>query len=398
MTDSAEAQTLTRQQLYELVWSVPMRRVAAQYGLSDRGLAKLCERHRIPAPGRGYWAKKAAGHRVSKASLPALPTAPATLDAVILGPRVRAPVTTASEILTRQSGFEGARGNLIVVAGSLRGAHPLVRQTADSLAASTAPQKHILCNGAVRHLDIQVSREQLPRAVRIIDAVVKAFGARGWNVTLEPNYPSRSYVTVLEQQAPFGVREKLKKVKSEPAKPVRGSDGRMYTPFQSSHEDVPSGKLSLVLRDTVGTSVRRDWDDTDEVPLEDRLNEFMIGVVARAEEQLDFKRRVEANARQRREAEQQRYQAERARQQEAARMNALEPQANAWDQSRRIAAYVAAIREVLARASIAAPLLKGELRGGRDRFGRLFVEQGALQAARATAFRDRPTRRGGSRV
>lgn len=40
-----------------------------EYGLSDRGLAKLCERNSIPVPPRGYWAKKAAGQKVKKAPL-----------------------------------------------------------------------------------------------------------------------------------------------------------------------------------------------------------------------------------------------------------------------------------------------------------------------------------------
>lgn len=41
-----------------------MVEVAKEYGLSDRGLAKLCERNGIPVPPRGYWAKKHAGQKV----------------------------------------------------------------------------------------------------------------------------------------------------------------------------------------------------------------------------------------------------------------------------------------------------------------------------------------------
>jgi hypothetical protein len=56
-----EAQPFTRQQLYELVWTEPVEKLAGKFGLSDRGLAKLCERHAIPTPPRGYWARKQAG-------------------------------------------------------------------------------------------------------------------------------------------------------------------------------------------------------------------------------------------------------------------------------------------------------------------------------------------------
>jgi hypothetical protein len=35
-------------------------------GLSDVGLAKICDRHRVPTPPRGYWAKKEAGKKVKQ--------------------------------------------------------------------------------------------------------------------------------------------------------------------------------------------------------------------------------------------------------------------------------------------------------------------------------------------
>jgi hypothetical protein len=41
---------LTRDELYAQVWAEPMTRVSRQYGLSDRGLAKLCDRMGFPRP------------------------------------------------------------------------------------------------------------------------------------------------------------------------------------------------------------------------------------------------------------------------------------------------------------------------------------------------------------
>ena len=52
---------LTRRELYDLVWSKPLRDVAADLGISDVGLAKVCERHRVPRPEQGYWNKIHAG-------------------------------------------------------------------------------------------------------------------------------------------------------------------------------------------------------------------------------------------------------------------------------------------------------------------------------------------------
>ena len=44
-----------------------MTKVAADYEISDVALEKICVKHRNPVPGRGYWARKAAGHKVKQA-------------------------------------------------------------------------------------------------------------------------------------------------------------------------------------------------------------------------------------------------------------------------------------------------------------------------------------------
>jgi hypothetical protein len=62
--------TLTREQLYERVWSQPMVKVAAEFGLSDVAVKKMCRRMNVPTPERGYWAKLAAGQKMRKPMLP----------------------------------------------------------------------------------------------------------------------------------------------------------------------------------------------------------------------------------------------------------------------------------------------------------------------------------------
>jgi len=46
--DAAQAKTveLTREELYEQVWTVPMQRLAERYGISDVALAKTCRKLR----------------------------------------------------------------------------------------------------------------------------------------------------------------------------------------------------------------------------------------------------------------------------------------------------------------------------------------------------------------
>jgi hypothetical protein len=61
---------LTRQELYDLVWSTPLKTLAPQFGVSDVGLKKACLRGNIPVPERGYWAKVQANKKVGKVQLP----------------------------------------------------------------------------------------------------------------------------------------------------------------------------------------------------------------------------------------------------------------------------------------------------------------------------------------
>lgn len=76
--------SLSRQALYDLVWSAPMKTLAAAHGISDVGLKKVCAKAGIPVPERGYWAKHAAGRPIRQPSLPLRD--PGLSDTVSWGP------------------------------------------------------------------------------------------------------------------------------------------------------------------------------------------------------------------------------------------------------------------------------------------------------------------------
>jgi hypothetical protein len=63
-------QRISRDELYALVWTTPMNRLGAKFGISGNGLAKICDRLEIPYPPPGYWAKKEAGKPVVTFKLP----------------------------------------------------------------------------------------------------------------------------------------------------------------------------------------------------------------------------------------------------------------------------------------------------------------------------------------
>lgn len=61
---------VSRESLYELVWSEPMLKVAARFEVSSSYMARVCTLLNVPRPERGYWAKLAVGKAHPKPSLP----------------------------------------------------------------------------------------------------------------------------------------------------------------------------------------------------------------------------------------------------------------------------------------------------------------------------------------
>ena len=126
--------TLTRQQLYDRAWTTPLDSLARELGLSGRGLGKRCARYNIPVPPRGYWAKKAAGKRVSRPLLPPLdvPSQP-KIYFTVSSPAVDA-------VDKQESGehplvaFEELPANRVSVADTLQLTDPLVLKTQRLLA------------------------------------------------------------------------------------------------------------------------------------------------------------------------------------------------------------------------------------------------------------------------
>lgn len=67
---------LSRQELYDLVWSKPMMHAAKDFSISGVMLGRICRERNVPCPPRGYWAKlssKNVRKRPEKLPLPNLP-------------------------------------------------------------------------------------------------------------------------------------------------------------------------------------------------------------------------------------------------------------------------------------------------------------------------------------
>jgi hypothetical protein len=157
---------LTRTALYEKVWVTPTRTLAKEFGMSDVGLAKMCRKHNIPVPPVGYWRRQETGYKDSRPSLPASKDGPEHLD-IYVSERLR----PEFEELARQFAPK------VIVTPEI--SHPLALRSQRLLEREKTNQRGLLTskNGALAH--VLASREQLPRALKILNALLLALEQRG---------------------------------------------------------------------------------------------------------------------------------------------------------------------------------------------------------------------------
>lgn len=266
---SKERIFLTRETLYEQVWTEPTVRVARRLGLSGRGLGKLCARYQIPVPPRGWWASKQHGYAVRRIPLP--PGAGTQVQIVFHSGDVQPSHREAPEVEREKD-----PAWVISVPDDLAITHPLVKQAAAAVRkASREARKNDVVRWQGRYqakllkptpgnLDIAVSRSSLARALRIMQALLAAFDRRGFTVRITDK--NETYVTVLDEPFQIALIERLRHVT------VKHSYG--------SRVDLePSGRLIL----RIGGSYQNSGSsDSESRRLEDLLNRFIVNLVRRA--------------------------------------------------------------------------------------------------------------------
>jgi hypothetical protein len=334
---------LTRQQLYQLVWNQPISRLARSYGLSDVGMAKICKKHSIPRPPRGFWAKKQFGQSPPQTPLPN-PQKNAEID--MREPREDGRPDAADEQLELRVAEEARLDRRIQVADNLHGSHELVRSASHELRAAATDDFGIIACPETCALKVSVSKTNLRRALLIMDALLKALVERGFVVATGPT------VTISDVEIRFSISESLKTERDEPDEPdLEGRYHFGHSRFNSKR--VPSGRLSIGIINTIGywgsNGIRRTWSDSDKQRLEGRLNRFVAGLItfaARLKQhnaEVKWQQQAEREREERRQAEAERRAEVRTQiKAERARVDALLQQAKNWRQSELLRQFIEA--------------------------------------------------------
>jgi hypothetical protein len=331
-----QSATLTREQLFELAWSEPMRTLAPRYGLSDVGLAKICREMRIPLPWRGYWQQKAAGKEVSRPVLPPLPAgSPAHLNAAVLTPSVRS--TPEEGPVAEQRRYESLPDHRIVVPERLTRSHPLVEQTRVVLRQASVDERGVPWAWNKRYLDVHVTRGSLDRALRIMDALLKALEKRGFSVQIVmEGKDAKTKVRIDEDEVKIRLDERTRRVERKP----KSGEKWVYPQYGF----LPTGHFTLRIDSYLGDGAQLSWSDGKQQRLEERLNDFVVGLVAWAEREKERRQEREHREREWKEAEQRRLESKRRQEEENARIGELERKVVAWVKSGQVRDFVTAVR------------------------------------------------------
>ena len=265
---------LTRQELYNLVWSEPVWTLAKRYGFSDVWLAKICKKHNIPRPPRGYWARKQAGQRVTQTPLPKK-----NIDTNIeihtkTGDHIS---SNDKKTFLQEVGLTRQTMKMPAVPDSLVNPHPLVERSASILASCNVDPKGLVIPATKDCLDIHVSRDSLPRALRIIDTLIKFFESKGLEVSLSEG---RTMVKILNIDVGMSLGEELAR------KRLKAMNHRLEGYYEFGYRlyetnATPSGRLFLAIHDGEsrgGMDQHLVWRDTEFIRLEDILQRFVTGL------------------------------------------------------------------------------------------------------------------------
>jgi hypothetical protein len=322
-----------------------MWRLCEEFGLSGRGLGKLCSRWKIPVPPRGYWRRLATG---GKTTQPPLPPEERPVP-IRIDPSPKRPAPKSLPSLT--------------VPDRLVSPHVLVRRTRENWLANKPLEP--------TSLDLRVSKDSRARALRIADTIIKELERRGHSVMVD-GY-RKTFAEIGGEKVGFYIEERRTRHET-----VLIEDEKRRYVYKPRFEFKPSGKLSLR---TEGYSrrIRHGWSDGVRQEVESGLPEFLDSLEKCAE-------RERIRRQERLEEEKRWAEVQRLCWAEEQRVKELDEQLALWRTARdlrgyiefaesidsatldadwmewvrgRLETYVAALRERLAKPKV----------GSRERFG-----------------------------
>jgi hypothetical protein len=258
----------TRRQIYDMVWSKPLSKIAVELGLSDHGLAKACRRFDVPVPPLGYWQKLAHGKAVEHPDLPRDQLADDVVVSVVPGVKMR-PVqekSTAASLEKRLS------LNSALPTPSHR--RPLV--SAIEKKFSKAKVANEFTNLTVAPFKITASPLIAERVTSLIGQLLNVFEFEGW--ILQKQEAEAWQLLVNEEEITITITEGMTRVPYTPTK-AELRDAQMFSWKTIPEFDLaPSGDLKFTISNAAYLGIRMNWGDGKKQKMETILPSFIEGI------------------------------------------------------------------------------------------------------------------------
>lgn len=334
---------LTREQLYERVWAMPATKLAREFGFSDVALAKLCKKHRIPKPPLGYWARIQHGQQIKRPKLPTVNNP--RLETITVSPHERQDFTLEPHVRELSDRATETEIQIPDKPGRL---HPIVRRTKLALKDRKYLDTYGLASPTVEGcLDVRVSPKNIGRAIKIMNALIKALEKMGYLLTSQKGSSKPLYINILGENLKIILREEINRKERDLTReekealelnPMAHMFGR-YTYHAS-------GKLMLKAETEFhSTGCKRTWLETTEQPLEKCLSQFVGGLIKLSQKNKMSRLRHEEFNRKMQEEKNAAEAEHRRRYKENQKARLLNEQIKQWDYAKSIEKYVAEVKE-----------------------------------------------------
>lgn len=330
----------SRQELYDLVWSTPIQKLAEEFGISDRGLAKICARHRVPSPPRGYWAKFAAGQKIKQPALPKVNDTwldrieiASTISTLPEATREMLRETKAERTAARKAGEEI---KTVIQNGPIERPHRAIAPTARALRKRKSDEFGSVSATAPDMCGVVVHPDRVERAITFLHNLATLLEADGLH--LQPQ-GERMKITVGADDVTFTLTERTRREPHIPTekeqkeherrqeKRQRAADRKNWDLYMSLPYEKPwpefdrvhTGQLVFAI-DGWADGLRKTWGDGKTQTVESMLDSIVTGLkVILAHEKAERERRTE-EARRREELARRRQLAKKRKEREEARI------------------------------------------------------------------------------
>ncbi|WP_375790693.1 hypothetical protein ACE102_25440 [Bradyrhizobium sp. vgs-9] len=283
-----------------------MTKVAAGYGVTSAALKKTCNRHKIPTPERGYWAKLEHDKPVRRVPLPKLTDK--RLD------QVRISGTSAPELPEQVSkaGME-ARERLMKAsepaaadATNFLVEEPPVLAATRRAISKARPDAAGFTSAQERGIvSMKIAPGSADRSLQLLARLFLLAETEGYRPKVNE---SGLELAAEEISIAFGIEERPRKNPHEPtaAELKRKEDnlrwGNSRDPWPK-YDYSPSGRLAIIIQANLWSGLRRTWSDGKTQKVEAMLPEIVAGLAEHGALIRERRRAAEESERQRREAE-----------------------------------------------------------------------------------------------